>query len=96
MEYGTAIAVAFARSPMVMAMNAWDMAELTQGRFLLGMGTQVKVHITHRFAMEWSSPGPRLREYVEALRAIWSCWQEGTKLDFPRRFLFVSTHDTVL
>ncbi len=86
LDYGTAIAVAFARSPMVTAMTAWDLAKLTQGRFLLGIGTQVKAHIIHRFATEWGAPGPRLREYVQALRAIWTCWQQGTKLDFRGDF----------
>jgi probable F420-dependent oxidoreductase len=86
LEYGTAIAVAFARSPMVTAMTAWDLARLTGGRFLLGLGTQVRAHITRRFSMEWSAPGPRLREYVLAVRAIWEAWQHGTPLRFEGRF----------
>ncbi len=86
LDYGTAIAVAFARSPMVTAMAAWDLAAASNGRFILGLGTQIKAHITRRFSMEWSAPGPRLREYVEAVRAIWQTWQEGTPLRFRGHF----------
>jgi probable F420-dependent oxidoreductase len=86
LEYGTAIAVAFARSPMVTAMAAWDLARLTDGRFLLGLGTQIKAHITRRFSMPWDSPGPRLREYVEGLRAIWRAWQDREPLRFRGDF----------
>lgn len=86
LDYGTAIAVAFARSPMVTAMAAWDLAAATDGRFILGLGTQIKAHITRRFSMEWSAPGPRLREYVEAIRAIWETWQHGTPLRFRGQF----------
>lgn len=85
-DYGTAIAVAFARSPMVTAMTAWDLTRATGGRFILGLGTQIKAHITRRFSMEWSEPGPRLREYVEAVRAIWVRWQDGEPLRFEGRF----------
>jgi len=86
LDYGTAIAVAFARSPMVTAMAAWDLSAATNGRFILGLGTQIKAHITRRFSMEWSAPGPRLREYVEAIRAIWETWQHGTPLRFRGHF----------
>ncbi|MCA0458607.1 MAG: TIGR03617 family F420-dependent LLM class oxidoreductase [Chloroflexi bacterium] len=79
---GTGIAVAFPRSPMVMAQTAWDLAEQSQGRFILGLGTQVKAHITKRFSSEWSAPVPRLREYIEAMRAIWNTWQNGTPLRY--------------
>ncbi|MDH3499380.1 MAG: TIGR03617 family F420-dependent LLM class oxidoreductase [Acidimicrobiia bacterium] len=82
LDFGTAIAVAFARSPMVTAMTAWDLSMLARGRFLLGLGTQIKPHITRRFSMEWSSPGPRLREYIHAIRAIWNTWQSGAPLRF--------------
>lgn len=85
-EFGTAIAVAFGRSPMTVAYSAWDLAELTEGRFLLGLGTQVRAHITRRFNMPWSSPGPRLREYIHALRAIWNTWQTGERLAFKGDF----------
>lgn len=78
---GTAVAIAFPRSPMVMAMTAWTLARLTRGRFTLGLGTQVKGHIERRFGLQWSAPGPWIREYVNALRAIWASWQHGTRLD---------------
>jgi alkanesulfonate monooxygenase SsuD/methylene tetrahydromethanopterin reductase-like flavin-dependent oxidoreductase (luciferase family) len=70
---GTAIAVAFARSPMTIAQTAWDLQKASQGRFILGLGSQVKAHIQRRFSMSFESPGPKLREYVLALRAIWEC-----------------------
>lgn len=85
-EFGTAIAVAFARSPMTVAYTAWDLAEATEGRFLLGLGTQIRAHIVRRFNMEWSSPGPRMREYIAALRTIWSSWQNGDPLSFAGDF----------
>jgi probable F420-dependent oxidoreductase len=78
----TAVALAFPRSPMVTAMTAWTLQRLSGGRFTLGLGSQVKGHIERRFGMDWSAPGPWLREYVQALRAIWDCWQNGSKLDF--------------
>ncbi len=77
---GTAIAVAFPRSPMVVANIAWDLAEQSKGRFILGLGTQVKPHITKRFSTEWSAPVPRLREYIQSLREIWDTWQNGVPL----------------
>lgn len=82
MEVGTAIALAFPRSPMVTAYAAWDLQRLTDGRFILGLGTQVKGHIERRFGMTWDAPGPRLREYVLALREIWASWQEQRHPDF--------------
>src|SRR5579884_3714920 len=78
----TGVAIAFPRSPAVTAMSAWTLQRLSGGRFTLGLGSQVKGHIERRFGMSWSAPGPWLREYVEALRAIWECWQNGSKLDF--------------
>jgi probable F420-dependent oxidoreductase len=86
LEFGTSIAVAFARSPMTVAHSAWDLQALTGGRFVLGLGSQVKAHIERRFSMPWSHPAPRMREYVLALRAIWRSWQEGGKLDFDGEF----------
>lgn len=86
LELGTAIAVAFPRSPMVTAMTAWDLAEVSGGRFILGLGTQVKAHITRRFSTEWSSPGPRLRDYVLALRAIWDAWSGQEPLRYEGEF----------
>lgn len=80
LDVGTAIAVAFPRSPMVTAMTSWDLARLSDGRFILGLGTQVKGHITRRFSTEWSSPGPRLADYITSLRAIWDAWQNSVPL----------------
>src|SRR4051812_31708584 len=82
LEVGTAIAVAFARSPMTLAMTAHDLQRYTRGRFLLGLGSQVKPHVERRFSMPWSAPVPRMPEYVAALGAIWSAWQDGTRLRF--------------
>jgi probable F420-dependent oxidoreductase len=81
-ELGTSIALAFARTPMELAYSAYDLQRLTGGRFVLGLGPQIKPHITRRYAMPWSDPALRMREYVEALRAIWSSWQTGEKLMF--------------
>ena len=78
----TAVAVAFPRSPAITAMSAWTLARLAKGRFTLGLGSQVKGHIERRFGVRWSAPGPWLRDYVGALRAIWDSWQHGTKLDY--------------
>jgi probable F420-dependent oxidoreductase len=78
----TAVAIAFPRSPMVTALSAWTLQRLSGGRFTLGLGSQVKGHIERRYGMRWSAPGPWLREYVQALRAIWDCWQNATRLDF--------------
>ncbi len=78
----TAVAVAFPRSPAITAMSAWTLQRLSRGRFTLGLGSQVRGHIERRFGVKWSAPGPWLREYVGALRAIWDSWQNGTRLDF--------------
>lgn len=86
LEIGTAIAVAFARSPMTVANTAWDLNAYSQGRFILGLGSQIKPHITKRFSMEWSHPGPRMREFVQALHAIWDAWQTGERLQFEGEF----------
>ncbi len=86
MKLGTSIAVAFPRSPMVLAHIAWDLQEFSNGRFILGLGTQVRGHIERRFSVAWGSPGPRLREIVLALRAIWNCWQTGAPLKFEGKF----------
>lgn len=83
---GTAIAVAFPRSPMLTAQVAWDLAAQSDGRFILGLGTQVRAHNERRFSVKWDSPGPRLREVLLVLRAIWDCWQNGTPLDFRGEF----------
>lgn len=79
---GTAIAVAFPRSPWIMAQTAWDLAALAPGRFVLGLGTQIKPHITKRFSAKWGKPIKQLREYIEALRAIWRSYQTGDDLSY--------------
>jgi probable F420-dependent oxidoreductase len=81
-ELHTGIAIAFARSPMAVANAAWDLQRTSRGRFVLGLGSQIRAHNERRFSVPWSAPAPRLREYVEALRAIWRAWQTGAKLDY--------------
>jgi probable F420-dependent oxidoreductase len=85
-ELGTGIAVAFARTPMVTAYVANDLQRASKGRFILGLGSQIKPHIEKRFSMPWSHPAARMREYVLALRAIWASWNEGAPLDFRGDF----------
>jgi probable F420-dependent oxidoreductase len=85
-ELGTGIAVAFARNPMSMAVIANDLQLYTEGRFILGLGSQIKPHIEKRFSMEWSHPADRMREFILAMRAIWATWNEGEKLDFRGDF----------
>ena len=85
-ELGTGIAVAFARNPMSMAMVANDVHRFSEGRLLLGLGSQIEPHIEKRFSMPWSKPAARMREYIAALRAIWSAWNDGTKLAFRGDF----------
>lgn len=86
LELSTAIAVAFARSPMLLAQLAWDLQIASQGRFTLGLGSQIKAHIERRFSMPWGQPAARMRELVMAIRAIWACWQEGEPLAFTGDF----------
>ncbi len=85
-ELGTSIAVAFARNPMLLANLGWDLQAYSKGRFILGLGSQIKPHIEKRFSMEWSHPARRMREMVLAIRAIWDTWENGTKLDFRGEF----------
>ena len=85
-ELGTGIAVAFARSPMTLASTAWDLQGYSDGRFILGLGSQIKAHIEKRFSMPWSHPAARMRELVLAMRAIWANWQDGTPLRFEGEF----------
>jgi probable F420-dependent oxidoreductase len=83
LHFGTAVAIGFARSPTVLAHTAWDLAAASGGRFLLGLGTQVRAHIERRFGMAWpESPAGALRELVLSLRAIWKAWQTGERLQF--------------
>ncbi|OGO10646.1 MAG: LLM class F420-dependent oxidoreductase [Chloroflexi bacterium RBG_13_66_10] len=83
LHLGTAIAVGFARSPATLAYTAWDLADYSRGRFILGLGTQVRAHIRRRFGMPWpDSPAGKLRELVGAIRAFWRCWQTGEPLSF--------------
>ena len=79
---GTAIAVAFARNPMTTAYLAWDLAAMSNGRFVLGLGSQIQPHIERRFSMPWSSPIPRMRDYLQALDAIFAAWRDGSRLDY--------------
>ncbi|MGQ0823605.1 MAG: LLM class F420-dependent oxidoreductase [Actinomycetota bacterium] len=85
-ELATSIAVAFARTPMVMAYTANDLQRASNGRFILGLGSQIKPHIEKRFSMSWSHPAARMREYILALRAIWAAWNDGERLDFQGDF----------
>jgi probable F420-dependent oxidoreductase len=85
-ELGTSIAVAFARNPMLLANVGYDLQAFSKGRFILGLGSQIKPHITKRFSMPWDHPAARMRELILATRAIWDCWNEGSKLDFRGDF----------
>jgi probable F420-dependent oxidoreductase len=82
----TGIAVAFPRNPSHIAYQAWDLQRLSQGRFMLGIGSQVKAHIEKRFGIDFDPPATRMREYILAVKAFFQCWQEGGKLDFQGRF----------
>jgi len=82
-NFGTAVAIGFARSPATLAYTAWDLAQVSQGRFILGLGTQVKAHIERRFGMPWpDSVVGKLREQIAAIRAFWQSWQSGERLNF--------------
>jgi probable F420-dependent oxidoreductase len=86
LDFGTAIAVAFARTPMTVASVAHDLQRFTGGRFHLGLGSQIRPHIERRFGMPWSRPAARMREFILALRAIWDCWDNGSRLQFRGDF----------
>ena len=86
LELGTGIAVAFARNPMIMANIGYDLQSFSEGRCILGLGSQIKAHIEKRFSMPWSHPAARMREFILAMRAIWAAWNEGQKLDFHGEF----------
>jgi len=82
LHVATGVVVAFARSPMLLAQDAWGLQRLSKGRFELGLGSQVRRNIEQRFGMPWSAPAARMRDYVGALRAIFECWQNGTELAY--------------
>ena len=86
LELSTSIAVAFARNPMLLANIGYDLQAFSKGRFTLGLGSQIKAHIEKRFSMPWSHPAARMRELVQAIRAIWAAWDTGDKLDFRGEF----------
>jgi len=85
-KLGTNIATVFSRSPMITAHIGWDLQKASGGRFILGLGTQVKAHNERRFSVKFESPGPKMGEAVRAIRTIWDCWQNGTKLEFKGQF----------
>ena len=85
-ELGTSVAIAFSRSPMEMAQTAWDLQDLSSGRLILGLGTQVKAHVRRRFSMPWDRPVGRLRDYILALRAIWRSFQSEEPLRYEGEF----------
>lgn len=85
-ELMTSIAVAFSRTPMLLANIGHDLNSFSKGRFVMGLGSQIRPHITKRFSMPWSSPAARMREFILAMRAIWACWHNGEKLDFRGEF----------
>ena len=85
-ELATGVAIAFARNPMLCAQIANDLQLISEGRFILGLGTQIRPHIEKRFSQTWSRPAARMREFVQAIRAIWACWNDGERLDFRGEF----------
>jgi len=87
LSLGTAVAIAFPRSPMITALMSWDIQRASNGRFILGLGPQVKGHNERRYSAPWSGPAqPRMREYIGAIRAIWNSWQHGEKLNFTGKY----------
>jgi probable F420-dependent oxidoreductase len=90
LELATGVAVAFARSPMVVAQTAWDLARLSGGRFTLGLGTQVRAHIERRFGLAWDPPVPKLREYIGVLRAVWRAWQDNGRLSVTGKYYTIN------
>lgn len=89
-QLATSVAIAFPRSPTVVAYMSRNLHDLSRGRFAVGLGTQVKGHIERRFTTQWVSPGPRLREYILAMRAIWNTWDTGAPLNFKGKFYNLS------
>ena len=88
----TSVTIAFPRSPMVLAMEAWDLQQLSKGRFTLGLGSQVKGHNERRFGGTWTAPAPRMREYIRMMHAVWDSWQDGKRPEF----LGKSSTDTLM
>jgi probable F420-dependent oxidoreductase len=86
MEFATSVAIAFPRVPHITANLAWDLSRYSGGRFVLGLGTQVKGHNERRFSVPWAPPGPHLRDYINCMRAIWDSWQLGTKPDYEGEY----------
>jgi probable F420-dependent oxidoreductase len=86
LDIATGIAVAFPRNPMHLAYQAWDLQKFSNGKFLLGIGSQVKAHIEKRFGVEFSPPAARMREYIQALKAIFDCWQNGADMAFDGKY----------
>ena len=82
LELATGVAISFLRSPMSAANLTWDLNEASGGRFVLGLGPQIRAHNEKRFSVPWSAPAPRMREYVESLRAIWRAWKYGERLNY--------------
>jgi probable F420-dependent oxidoreductase len=82
LRLGTAVAMAFPRSPTITALHAWTLQKYSRGRFTLGLGSQVRGHVVRRYGMEWHPPAAWMRDYVCAVRAVWDCWQHRTPLDF--------------
>jgi probable F420-dependent oxidoreductase len=87
---GTSVAIAFTRSPTLLAHLAWDLAALSEGRFILGLGSQVRGHIVRRYGMPWEAPAPRLRDAIRAVRAVWRTWRTGEPLRYHGRFYQLS------
>lgn len=86
LDIATGIAVAFPRNPMHLAYQAWDLQKFSNGKFLLGIGSQIKAHIEKRFGVDFTPPAARMREYILALKAIFDCWQNGSRLDFQGEY----------
>jgi len=86
LHFGSSVAIAFPRVPHVTANIAWDLSKYSGGRFILGLGTQVKGHNERRFSVPWAPPGPHLRDYINCMRAIWDSWQNGTKPEYEGEY----------
>ncbi len=86
LHFGSSVAIAFPRVPHISANIAWDLSKYSGGRFILGLGTQVKGHNERRFSVPWAPPGPHLRDYINCMRAIWDSWQNGTKPNYEGEY----------